>query len=766
MKKKVLFLLFFVKISFGQNALILDSISLLPIKNANVFTKSIGVSSNLDGAVDLSLFKFTDTIIITHIAYNEKKILLSSLKKNIFLSPKIRLLPTINLIQNEKILYEFSDPIHKITFSKQDSENKSITHLLRKKSPVTFQESQPGGGSLNYRGMEANRLLLIVDGLALNNTIFRGGHLQNSSVINPFFIQNVNILSGPSAVAFGNGAMGSALVFTTLENKLNTDSYNYLQQSYESSSNSVTLNFKKNYFIGSFKFISALSIKSADNLKMGNNRLHGYPEWGYNLNYINKNEQLFTDYDKLDLLNKILINLKSKTQVLLNTQYGVSSKINRFDKMNDLLDNSLKYKYWYYGPSKRFSQSVKLKKHHPTLLYENFSIEISFQNFIESRHHQKNSDSLISNRYENLKIFESSLNFKKRLKKVRFQYGIGSKSQLLSSTANLASQQNIYYNKSRYPGGGSIVNDVSLYSQIGFPVMTRTKIYLGGRYNNNNVSSSFIDTILPFSKISTQNNSYVKSFSIKHNIKNNLLLNASFYSGFRNPNIDDLGKVFSKNDNSVVVPNESLRPERAENINFSITGDLWKKIFFEFHAFNTTIFNAIQKEKTSINGDTMLLYDGEIMRVLTNMNVEKAVINGINYMMTYKPTTNFIVNSSINMTQGITSEGNPLAHIPPLNASFSVKYLNNKHLIEFYTYYNGWKLKKDYDVAGIDNLEEATNEGNPSWYTLNIYYKNNITNKLSYSFGIENLMDVHYKTFASGLSASGRNFTLSLQHKF
>ena len=120
MKKKVLFLLFFVKISFGQNALILDSTSLLPIKNANVFTKNIGVSSNLDGAVNLSLFKVTDTISITHIAYNEKKILLSSVKKNIFLTPKIRLLPTINLTQNEKILYEFSNPIHKILFSRKN----------------------------------------------------------------------------------------------------------------------------------------------------------------------------------------------------------------------------------------------------------------------------------------------------------------------------------------------------------------------------------------------------------------------------------------------------------------------------------------------------------------------------------------------------------------------------------------------------------------------------------------------------------------------
>ena len=73
---------------------------------------------------------------------------------------------------------------------------------------------------------------------------------------------------------------------------------------------------------------------------------------------------------------------------------------------------------------------------------------------------------------------------------------------------------------------------------------------------------------------------------------------------------------------------------------------------------------------------------------------------------------------------------------------------------DFYIVYNAWKFAEEYDLSGIDNLEEATVNGNPSWYTLNLHYLRKIDHQLSFSFGIENLLDIHYKHFASGLSAS------------
>ena len=125
-----------------------------------------------------------------------------------------------------------------------------------------------------------------------------------------------------------------------------------------------------------------------------------------------------------------------------------------------------------------------------------------------------------------------------------------------------------------------------------------------------------------------------------------------------------------------------------------------------------------------------------------------------------------IINSNCNYIVGRTINNSPLAHIPPLNANLNIEYNIKNNSINLNTSYNSWKKAEDYDLAGVDNLEEATIDGTPSWYTLNLYYSYKLDNNFTYGIGIKNIFDVHYKTFGSALSASGRNFVLSLHAKF
>ena len=86
------------------------------------------------------------------------------------------------------------------------------SQLIEKTTPITIQRSQAGGGSHNIRGFEANRILLIIDGVKLNNTIYRSGHLQSILSIDPFIIDNLSVLHGPASVFYGSGALGGAIV--------------------------------------------------------------------------------------------------------------------------------------------------------------------------------------------------------------------------------------------------------------------------------------------------------------------------------------------------------------------------------------------------------------------------------------------------------------------------------------------------------------------------------------------------------------------------
>ena len=87
------------------------------------------------------------------------------------------------------------------------------------------------------------------------------------------------------------------------------------------------------------------------------------------------------------------------------------------------------------------------------------------------------------------------------------------------------------------------------------------------------------------------------------------------------------------------------------------------------------------------------------------------------------------------------------------------------------------KISKEEDLKSlqekdviIDNndikIEEATIDGTPMWYTLNLQYSNKLDNDIIISCGVQNIADIHYKTFSSGISSSGRNFILGLQTNF
>ena len=85
----------------------------------------------------------------------------------------------------------------------------------------------------------------------------------------------------------------------------------------------------------------------------------------------------------------------------------------------------------------------------------------------------------------------------------------------------------------------------------------------------------------------------------------------------------------------------------------------------------------------------------------------------------------------------------------------------------------------EYDlVSGTDNEEESPIEwnyleesdswdieyqGTPAWYTLNMSFMYRISESFTLQVAAENILDHHYKTFASGLSAPGRNFILTLR---
>ena len=73
------------------------------------------------------------------------------------------------------------------------------------------------------RGFEANRVLLVVDGVRMNNAIYRSGHLQNAITIDPNVLERVEVIFGSSSVGYGSDALGGVVHYYTKTPKLNSE---------------------------------------------------------------------------------------------------------------------------------------------------------------------------------------------------------------------------------------------------------------------------------------------------------------------------------------------------------------------------------------------------------------------------------------------------------------------------------------------------------------------------------------------------------------
>lgn len=219
------------------------------------------------------------------------------------------------------------------------------------------------------------------------------------------------------------------------------------------------------------------------------------------------------------------------------------------------------------------------------------------------------------------------------------------------------------------------------------------------------------------------------------------------------------------------MPNIYLKPEYAYNAELGIVKYFDDKNWnASLNVYYTLLNNYIAREPFEINGSPTIIYDGEEVETYANVNHDNAYIVGSTFRITGKFLDYFNTQCSVTYTQGKGYDtGLPLSSIPPLFGNLDVSFSKNKFETGLNFRFNGAKEIEDYNlVEGIDNEEQSPidSEGNyvgtPPWKTLNFYSKYNIKRNISLQFMVDNIFDEHYKEFASGISAFGRNYAVSL----
>ena len=773
----ILFLLICSGSVCGQTLTLKDQQTLEPIPFANIISKQLlispgsnttfrdsivkGTTTDIDGRADLSLFK-SDVILlsISFIGYETRHITKQEMLKKdyvILLHQSSEYLDDVVISASkvrelrENVAYQ----IQSLDVIQIENANQSTTaDLLTATQGLTIQKSQLGGGSPIIRGFEANRVLLVVDGVRMNNAIYRSGHLQNALTVDPNALEIVEVVFGPSSTIYGSDALGGVVHFYTKKPEFSKNDKIFIKTSaelrYGTAANESSIHVDNNIGGDNLANFFSVTLKQYGDLKMGEWRPHGYTDWGLVNHYMedgvmventDPNTQVGTGYKQIDLLNNTSWRISENVFLRFNNQFSTTTNIPRYDNLQEYKDGYLTWSEWSYGPQTRFMSSIDINTYTSSKLFNSHNITLAYQFIEEDRITRKYLSDEYNNTYIDVDVFSFNWDFSLD----NLVYGMELTHNNVLSTSTEGTQ-------SRYPSGGSNLSTAALYGSYKKEVNEHIVWNAGLRYSRVLGDMVFRDTdpVFVTDQIEFNNGALTGNLNLIYKPSKKWKFDWVTSSGFRNPNIDDYGKVFVKKGN-MVVPNPDLTPEYAYNGEMSIT---WKKKRMQTtgNVFYTHLKDAIVKHDL---GYTQI-HEDEELNVQSLMNSPEAYIYGWSFGVKSKLNSWLFYEESFTWQRGYdVSNNEPLGHIPPGYGKSLFKIKTGKLEYNIWGIYTAWKHIEEMNSTGVDNEDLGTDEGYPSWWVLNssIQYKFNKKVKLQL-------------TFASGISAPGRNVIISLKTKF
>lgn len=665
--------------------------------------------------------------------------------------------------------------------------------LLQQTGQVSIQKSQQGGGSPVIRGFEANRVLVVVDGIRMNNAIFRSGHLQNILRTDQNTFEGMEVIFGPGAVLYGSDALGGVVYLKTRNLQPYSGKEGLLaniMSRFSSANLERTFHVDFEFSSGKVASYTSFTMTHFGDLRQGSvtNPLYNY-RWDkpFAVKHIAGKDTVVNNdpliqspsgYLQYDLVQKLAFQT-GRWNHTVNFQFSNTTDVPRYDRLTETNGTGDPvFAEWYYGPERRIMLAYQAEQTSRRSIRfarqpVKTQINVAYQNFAESRNSRRFGN--MNRRVQEEEVHAATLSFYKILyitRKVYAHYGAEGNFNYVQSRAYskdiLTTAQSP--TGTRYPDGGSYYYTAAAHVHFYVPIGEKWLLEAGGRFNYTGLQATFNDTTFfpfPFNSINQNNFAGNGNIGLAFTPRKNVRIGLLGSSGFRAPNVDDVGKVFDSSPGILIVPNPDVRPEYALSgeLNFDVT--IGKIFTLQANAYGTWVPGLIAVLPSQYNGMDSVLYDGTMSKVFTYSNATDGYIAGGFLGFRLSPVRWLVVSGKATYTYGrartVTGEV-PLDHIPPLYGRMGVTFKMNRCMLELFSIFNGWKRLAAYSPSGEDNLVYATPDGMPAWFTLNAKATVFPARGLQLQLGIDNMMDMQYRTFSSGISAPGINVYVSVRY--
>jgi len=620
-----------------------------------------------------------------------------------------------------------------------DQNVRLLPDVFQRYSSVYMQKTNYGGGSPIIRGFMGNQVLILIDGIRLNNSTYRYGPNQYLNTIDPGLIKSVEVMHGPGSVLYGSDALGGVInIITKKPDNFVHNINSYTRTSTADESIYQNLNYSNQF--GDISFLVGGTYKKFNNLNAGGN----------------VEEQEFTNFDGIDLNGAMSYNFKDNGKLSLNYNFTRQNEVPRTDRLT--AGNDIKY---LFNPQVRQLGYLSYTNQNISSLITDLSANLSYNYQKESREIiSSKTPNLESNDKDEVNTIGGQITLISKYDENIFSYGvefyrdkINSERFIIDADANTKiKEQPTFTDNSSYQTFGAF-----LQHRI---KLGRFALTSGVRYSKFQFEGNIGD---PFGLVSSDKGEFTFAASVMYAlITNKLNLVLAYSQGFRAPNVDDItsfGKSGSGDAARYDTPNPNLDPEKSHNIEIGVKFRE-SQIEAGLSIYYSKITDLLEPRPTTFNGADSLFG----FQTYSRQNVGEAELSGFDSFFQWYFSNHLIFTGNISYTYGQNLSANePLSRVPPLNGYFSVTWNYEILSIKYYMLFASAQKRisqrdiRDYRI-GID--------GTSGYMTQNISLMADINEYLDLFLNFENVFDELYKTHGSGLYSPGRSLTLGLALRY
>jgi outer membrane receptor protein involved in Fe transport len=621
-------------------------------------------------------------------------------------------------------------PYSTISLKRNDAEkqlSRTLPESLTGLAGIFIQKTNHGGGSPFVRGLTGNQTLLMVDGIRLNNSLFRFGPNQYLTLIDNLVVEKIEVVKGTGSVQYGSDALTGVINVITRSQEFTQKSTwkGRLTSRFTGFGMEKTARPEISYSNKKFAFMAGLSKKSFGDLRGGDTT-------GF---------QVPSGYGELAWDTKFKWNLGSNAVMTFSYQSLKQSDVPVYHKYileNYAINNAdlLKRGFGYVNFKKTFTSNV----------FKSLTAFISEQDISELRNLRKNGSPSLRIEHDRALTISGGLDLL-----TDFFKGWSANSgveiyadKITSSRVDQDINNGVEVSKrGLYPNGAKYQN-FAIYTLHHFQ-LNRFRFEAGGRYNTYRIGIA--DTSL--GGVLLKPSALVFQGGVGYAVSKHITVYGNISNGYRAPNVDDMGTLGIV-DFRYEIPAYDLKPERSTNYE---AGLKWvtKKTSGSIGIFNTSLSNLITRVKTP-----EILYGYSVYK---KQNVEKGYIQGWEIQSMANITKRFYANMSVTSLYGQNiTKNEPLRRIPPLNGQVGIHY--QKNIIKAGGFCD-FASAQHRLAQGDKDDNRIPQGGTPGFKIINLYSGIEL-NKVVIRLYLNNILNSDYRTHGSGINGMGRSVSATV----